>query len=62
MKRANETIRKAAERKGIKLWQIADRMGMADSNFCRKLRKELSDAEREQVLTIIDELAAEEDI
>lgn len=41
------------------LWQIADRVGVNDGNFSRKLRRELPDQEREKILEIIKELAEE---
>lgn len=55
----NSEIRMKAKEKKVKLWEIADRIGLTDGNFSRKLRKELSDEEREKVLIVIDQLAAE---
>lgn len=55
----NAEIRDAAKTAGVFLWEIAERFGVSDCNFSRKLRKELPDGERERVLTIIKELAAE---
>lgn len=55
----NAEIRDAAKTAGVFLWEIAERFGVSDCNFSRKLRKELPDSERERVLTIIKELAAE---
>ena len=54
---SNERIRKAAKRKGLKLWQVADRMGMNDGNFSRMLRKELPEERQREILALIDELA-----
>ena len=45
---------------GVKLWQIADVLGVADCNFSRKLRHELSPGERARVLNIIQELSRQE--
>lgn len=56
---ANMEIRAAAKRTGVRLWQIAERVGVNDGNFSRKLRRELPPDEREKILTIINELAAE---
>lgn len=53
----NQKIRKYAQDKKIKLWQIAERLGLQDSNFSRKLRHELSEHETKAVIAIIDELA-----
>lgn len=56
---ANMEIRTAAKRAGVRLWQVAERVGVNDGNFSRKLRRELPPDEREKILTIINELAAE---
>lgn len=57
--RTNADIRKVAKDNGIKLWQIAKRLGISDGNFSRKLRDELSEGEKDRILTIIAELAKE---
>ncbi len=56
---ANEAIRLAAKDAGVYLWEIADRLKMTDSNFSRKLRRELSDDERENVLAVIENIKLE---
>ena len=56
---ANQQIREAAKNAGVKLWEIAAKVGVTDSNFSRKLRRELSQAETARILTIISDLAAE---
>lgn len=48
-----------AKAKGVMLWQIAEAIGINDGNFSRKLRRELSAAEKAKIMSIIDELAAE---
>lgn len=55
----NQDIRRTAAGSGVKLWQIADALGIADFNFSRKLRKELPAAEKEKIFAIIEELAKE---
>lgn len=55
----NLKIRRYAEENKVCLWQIADKLGMMDFNFSRKLRKELSEDETERILSIIDEIANE---
>ncbi len=55
----NAEIREAAKAAGVRLWEIAERYGLNDGNFSRKLRRELSDDERERVLSIIDSIAKE---
>lgn len=56
---ANNIIRTRAKETGIKLWQIADKLGINDGNLSRKLRKELPEAEQTKILNIINELAKE---
>ena len=55
----NQDIRQAAAGAGVKLWQIADELGIADCNFSRKLRKELPQAEKEKILAIIERRSRE---
>jgi hypothetical protein len=52
----NIDIREKAKASGVKLWQIADKLGINDGNFSRKLRKELSESEKARVFEIIAEL------
>lgn len=56
---ANKEIRDAARDAGVRLWQIAECIGMNDGNFSRKLRRELPDQEKKEILEIIKTLAAE---
>ena len=55
----NQDIRQKAERSGVRLWQIAEALGVADCNFSRKLRKELPQEEIEKIFSIIEKLAQE---
>lgn len=55
----NQDIRKAANDAGVRLWQIAEAMGIADSQFSRKLRKEFSREDKEKIFSIIRELSKE---
>lgn len=57
----NKEIREAAKRADIRLWQIAERLGMNDGNFSRKLRRELTQEEREEIMGIIAELEREKE-
>lgn len=59
MSKANQEIREAAKEKGVALWRIAEKLGINDGNFSRKLRHELGDEEQQHILNIIDELAKE---
>lgn len=59
MSNANQKIREAAKEKGVALWRIAEKLGINDGNFSRKLRRELETEEQQRILKIIDELVAE---
>lgn len=56
---ANADIRQAAKIAGVCLWQIAERIGVNDGNFSRKLRRELPEQEKREILKIIETLADE---
>ena len=53
----NTDIRNAAGSCGLKLWQVAEAIGLTDSSFSRKLRKELSPEEKQRILHAIESLA-----
>ena len=55
----NKEIRAAAKNAGICLWEVAEAYGISDSNFSRKLRKELPQEEKDKILDMIDKLAKE---
>lgn len=55
----NQDIRRTAAGAGVRLWQIAEKLGIADCNFSRKLRKELPQDEKEKIFSIIRELSQE---
>ena len=49
----NQDLRLEVAGAGIKLWQVAEALGIPDSSLSRKLRKELPDKEKETIRTII---------
>lgn len=55
----NNDIREAAKKAGIHLWRVAEACGVNDGNFSRKLRKELPQEEKWNILEIIDRLSKE---
>lgn len=55
----NQAIREAAKQNNVLLWEIAERLHITDGSFSRKLRRELPDEQREQILGIISDIAAE---
>lgn len=55
----NQEIKNMAKQNGVRMWMIADALGIADTTFCRKLRRELPAEEKERIFAIIDRLAKE---
>lgn len=55
----NQDIRRTAAGAGVKLWQIAEALGIADCSLSRKLRRELPAEEKERIFSIIQKLAQE---
>lgn len=54
---ANTEIRRTAAAEGVRLWQIADRLGIQDTGLSKKMRHELPEEEKEKILLIIAEIA-----
>ena len=59
MRVTNQDVRKEVASSGLRLWQIAEALGIADYNFSRKLRRELPAEEKEKIFGIIRELSKE---
>ena len=59
---SNREVRSHAIEKGVLLWMVAEALGISDSSFSRKLRRELPEEERERILAIIDQIAAEREV
>lgn len=57
----NQDIRNEVKESGLKLWQIAEKLGINDGNFSRMLRKELSDEKKAEIRAIIEELKGGEE-
>lgn len=53
----NTEIRIELAAKGVKQYQVAECIGIANTSFSRKLRKELSEEEKLRILSIIDKLS-----
>lgn len=51
--KANLDIRREAKAVGVHLWECAEFLDMHDSNFYRKLRRELPQDEKDRILTFI---------
>ncbi len=59
IKLANADIRSAAKQAGVRLWEIADKMGVSDPTITKRLRKELDASEKEKYYQLIQCIAAE---
>lgn len=55
----NVDIRNTAAGNGVRLWQIAEALGIADCSLSRKLRKELPEGEKQKIFGIIKALSKE---
>lgn len=55
----NVEIRSAYMLAGIKQWQLAEAMGISETHLSRKMRKELPQEEKKNILELIDRMAQE---
>lgn len=55
----NREIKRAAKEAGVFHYEIAEKLNIQESAFSRKLRRELPEDERKEILEIIKDLAAE---
>lgn len=55
----NNDIRVMARNHGVRLWQIASKLNMQDSNFSKMLRTELPNEKKENIIKIIKEIVKE---
>lgn len=53
----NRELKLYAASKGVRLWQIAEKFGVSDAAFSRKLRKEFTREDAEQFKAFVDEIA-----
>lgn len=54
----NSEVRAIAKEHGVRLWEIADKLGISEPTITRKLRRELPADEKQRILAVIDEIAA----
>ena len=59
MTNSNSIIKQYAKQRGVYLWELAQRFGITDTHFSRKLRKEFSLEDRALAMRYIDEIAQE---
>lgn len=53
---ANIDVREAIKRARVYGWEVAAALGISESYFSRKLRKELSDEEKTKIFAAIEKL------
>ena len=58
LKKTNIEIRREIVFNDLKYWQVAEALGLHDSNFTRLLRKELSEDWKVKVLAAIEKLSS----
>lgn len=57
--KANQTIRDAAKRKGVKHWQIANYLGISEPTIMRWLRIPLSPEREKAIIEAVEVIAKE---
>lgn len=55
----NQDVKEKAAESNVFLWEIAKEMGITDSTFSRKLRREFSKEEKEIIFSIIEKVRKE---
>lgn len=53
----NGYIRTEAKKNCVYLWEVAERLGMSESGFIRKLRRELPSEQQEHIVREIHSIA-----
>ena len=53
----NSEVRTKLRNENLYYWQIADALGVCENTFCRMLRHELPEEEKQKILEIIDQVA-----
>ena len=54
--KTNQDVREAVYLNGFKLWELAEALGVNDGNLSRKLRRELSPAQKEHIFQVIQQM------
>lgn len=55
----NKDLKRIIKNKNLKLWQVAEKLGLHDSNFSRMLRYKLNDEQLEKINNAIEALEKE---
>ena len=56
MEKRNKDIRELIKENNVKYWQIAEKLGISDITFSRRLRKELDPGEKAEIVNAINEI------
>ncbi len=59
MMTANMDIRTRAENAGVRLWEIADKLKLRDSEFSRLMRREIDGERKALIFALIEEIKEE---
>ena len=54
---SNFELKTRARVAGVRMYQVAEAMGIAETTLCRRLRRDLSEEERNRIIEAIDQLA-----
>lgn len=55
----NLEIRSKLKEKNVFQWQVAKSIGISEMTLVRKLREELTEEEKQKILSVIDKIAVE---
>lgn len=55
--KSNQDIRDYAATHKVRLWECAEKLGMADTTFSKKMRQELSAEKKQEVISAINKIA-----
>ncbi|WP_286944789.1 hypothetical protein [Acetobacterium sp. UBA5834] len=55
----NKEIKETLKKANIYQWQVAEAMGIGETALSRKMRKELPEKEKKQIIDVIEELKKE---
>lgn len=55
----NLKIRAKLKEKKVCQWEVAEKLGVAEMTFTRKMRRELPEEEQQKIFSIIDEISKE---
>ena len=59
---ANNDIRLLAKSNNVPLWKVAKKLNISDPTMTRLMREELPEAEKQKIISIIKEIAKENEV